>query len=185
VQKNILLLSIFLISCCACYAENVKPTKNIPGFNPVDGERWAEIDRDNEAILYYDKTTIKKEIIPHVRQPGEGPPVQYTMWIKGMDRARNMTPPYSYTISCQNRDKVPPESVAEKVYNHFCLSPDAQAAVYIDPSIEQQKQQQLQVQLAQAAMAKQMEEERRKAIIRGAAGTGLGILQMLPGVRGY
>jgi len=149
-KKLTIAVSLFLIS--PCFAESGN-SQNIAAFNPIDTNRWQQVYKTNLGILYFDKDTVKKEILPVVRQPGQGPPVQYTFWIKSFNRSGEVSDPVQTTMRCISRDKVTPESVQERLFNYFCNSPDAQQTVYIAPPSP--------YEVEQKALAQQLESHRR------------------------
>ena len=152
-KKLAIALSLLLIP--SCFAES-GTSKAIAAFNPVDTERWQQVYKTNLGILYFDKQTVKKEILPIVRQPGQGPSVQYTFWVKSFKRSGEISEPVQTTMRCITREEITPESVQERLYNYFCNSPDAQQTVYIAPPNP--------YEVEQKAMAQQLRENRRAVL---------------------
>lgn len=99
----------------------------------IDLSRWVKIPGLKETVMYFDKTTVHKDI-DRIVGTQDGLPIQYRMWTRIVDDGK-MTPPFEMIVRCWER--VPPEMGAETIQRFFCRSADALSTV--TPQMEAQR----------------------------------------------
>lgn len=111
----------------------------------LDTNRWKNAFKYHGDSVFIDMPTVQKKILPVAlnTHTGTGPPVQYTFWLSTADILGINTEPKQNTLSCVTRSNIPPESLEEKLYNWFCLSPDAQSAFNELKNVQNTSQQSL------------------------------------------